>query len=44
MRRRRSSFAAAALGFLRRKRKDWDKTEHTRALSLAEAEAIRGRS
>jgi cellulose synthase/poly-beta-1,6-N-acetylglucosamine synthase-like glycosyltransferase len=36
--------AAAALGFLRRKRKDWDKTEHTRALSLAEAEAIRGRS
>jgi len=36
--------ACAALGFLRRKRKDWDKTEHTRSLSLAEAEAIRGRS
>jgi cellulose synthase/poly-beta-1,6-N-acetylglucosamine synthase-like glycosyltransferase len=35
---------AAALGFLRRKRRDWAKTEHTRALSLAEAEMIRGRA
>ena len=35
---------AASLGFLRRNNKDWDKTEHTRSLSLAEAEAIRGRS
>ena len=35
--------AAAALGFVRRRRKQWDKTEHTRALSLAEAESARSR-
>jgi cellulose synthase/poly-beta-1,6-N-acetylglucosamine synthase-like glycosyltransferase len=35
---------AAGLGFLRRKDTDWDKTEHTRSLSIAEAERVRGRS
>jgi cellulose synthase/poly-beta-1,6-N-acetylglucosamine synthase-like glycosyltransferase len=35
---------AASLGFLRRKQKHWDKTQHTRALSIEEVEAIRGRA
>ncbi len=34
---------AAGLGFLRRKNKHWDKTEHTRSLSIGEVERVRGR-
>ena len=34
---------AAGLGFLRRKNTHWDKTEHTRSLSIGEVERVRGR-